>query len=90
MDSIQSWTEEKRDAEIEACEGFSYRDLTFAVRPEESIKESITSFILNQIMKILREFGVPYGSRPRVAAVKEKGITVIQGNFAACIALYGI
>ena len=32
--------------------------------------------------------GVPYGSRTRVAAVKEKRITVIQCNFAAWIALY--
>jgi tetratricopeptide (TPR) repeat protein len=39
---------------------------------KRSTKESITSFILNQIMKILREFGVTYGSRTRVAAVKEK------------------
>jgi hypothetical protein len=31
--STQSWTEEKRDAEIEACEGLAYRDRTFAVRP---------------------------------------------------------
>ena len=38
--------------------------------PEESINESITSFTLNQILKILREVGVPYGSRTRVAAVK--------------------
>ncbi len=29
-------------------------------------------------------FGVPYGNRTRVAAVKEKRPTVIQGNFAAC------
>ncbi len=32
--------------------------------------------------------GVPYGNRTRVAAVKEKRITVIQGNLAAWIALY--
>jgi hypothetical protein len=32
--------------------------------------------------------GVPYGSRTRVAAVKEKGPIVIQGNSAAWIALY--
>ena len=31
--------------------------------------------------------GVPYGSRTRVAAVKEKGSVVIQCNFAAWIAL---
>src|ERR1700716_2090930 len=34
------------------------------------------------------QFGVPYGNRTRVAAVKEKGITLTQGNFAAWIALY--
>src|SRR5258705_9942947 len=34
------------------------------------------------------ENGVPYGSRTRVAAVKEKGPIVIQCNFAAWIALY--
>jgi len=33
-------------------------------------------------------FGVPYGSRTRVAAVKEKRPIVIQGDFAAWIALY--
>src|SRR5688572_29307632 len=57
---------------------------------EESINESITSFILNQILKILRENGVPYGSRTRVAAVKEKRPNVIQRNLAAWIALYRI
>ena len=35
-------------------------------------------------------FGVPYGSRTRVAAVKEKRPIVIQRNFAAWIALYRI
>ncbi len=34
------------------------------------------------------KFGVPYESRTRVAAVKEKRFTVIQGNLAAWIALY--
>jgi hypothetical protein len=33
-------------------------------------------------------FGVPYGSRTRVAAVKEKRPIVIQGNLAAWMALY--
>jgi hypothetical protein len=33
-------------------------------------------------------FGVPYGSRTRVAAVKEKRPMVIQWNYAAWIALY--
>ncbi len=36
---------------------------------------------------LLSVFGVPYGSRTRVAAVKEKRFTVIQVNLAACIAL---
>jgi hypothetical protein len=36
----------------------------------------------------IAEFGVPYGSRTRVAAVKEKGPIVIQWNLAAWIALY--
>src|SRR5258706_7669481 len=36
------------------------------------------------------DFGVPYGSRTRVAAVKKKRTTVIQRNFAAWIALYPI
>ena len=38
--------------------------------------------------EMLRVFGVPYGSRTRVAAVKEKGPIVIQRNLAAWIALY--
>jgi len=38
-------------------------------------------------LKITEEVGVPYGSRTRVAAVKEKGITVIQWNLAAWVAL---
>ena len=37
---------------------------------------------------LLRVSGVPYGSRTRVAAVKEKGPMVIQRNLAAWIALY--
>jgi hypothetical protein len=32
--------------------------------------------------------GVPYGSRTRVAAVKEERITVIQRNSAAWVVLY--
>jgi hypothetical protein len=35
---------------------------------------------------ILVNFGVPYGSRTRVAAVKEKRPIVIQRNLAAWIA----
>jgi hypothetical protein len=45
---------------------------------------------VSRILKNARKFGVPYGSRTRVAAVKEKRFTVIQGNFAAWIALYRI
>ncbi len=39
-------------------------------------------------LKNAEEIGVPYGSRTRVAAVKEKRPIVIQGNLAAWIALY--
>jgi hypothetical protein len=42
------------------------------------------------ILHILENVGVPYGSRTRVAAVKEKRPIVIQGNLAAWIALYRI
>jgi hypothetical protein len=37
---------------------------------------------------VIENFGVPYGSRTRVAAVKEKQPTVIQRNLAAWIALH--
>jgi hypothetical protein len=37
---------------------------------------------------LLTLFGVPYGNRTRVAAVKEKRPVVIQKNFAAWVALY--
>ncbi len=37
---------------------------------------------------MLKKIGVPYGSRTRVAAVKEKRPIVIQWNLAAWIALY--
>jgi hypothetical protein len=37
-----------------------------------------------------RSFGVPYGSRTRVAVVKEKRPMVIHGNLAAWIALYAL
>jgi hypothetical protein len=57
-------------------------------RPEGSIKENITSSTLSEIRKMLRNFGVPYGNRTRVAAVKEKRPIVIQRNLAAWIALY--
>jgi hypothetical protein len=40
------------------------------------------------IFKNAEEFGVPYGIRTRVAAVKEKRPIVIQRNFAAWIGLY--
>ena len=43
---------------------------------------------LSGIGYLAKVFGVPYGSRTRVAAVKEKRITVIQCNLAAWIALY--
>jgi hypothetical protein len=36
----------------------------------------------------LKNVGVPYGSRIRVAAVKEKRPIVIPWNFATWIALY--
>ena len=39
---------------------------------------------------VAEEFGVPYGNRTRVTAVKEKGPIVIQRNLAAWIALYRI
>ena len=45
---------------------------------------------VNGDLKNAEEFGVPYGSRTRVAAVKEKRPVVIQGNLAAWIALYRI
>ncbi len=38
---------------------------------------------------MIESIGVPYGSRTRVAAVKEKRPIVIQRNLAAWIALYG-
>ncbi len=41
-------------------------------------------------LKNAEDFGVPYGNRTRVTAVKEKGPMVIQWNFAAWIALYRI
>ena len=37
---------------------------------------------------MIEVFGVPYGSRTRVAAVKERRPIVIQWNLAAWIALY--
>ena len=37
---------------------------------------------------MIESIGVPYGSRTRVAAVKEKQPNVIQRNLAAWIALY--
>jgi hypothetical protein len=40
------------------------------------------------IANVGKDFGVPYGNRTRVTAVKEKGPIVIQRNFAAWIALY--
>ena len=39
-------------------------------------------------LKNAEEFGVAYGSRTRVAAVKERRPIVIQWNLAAWIALY--
>jgi len=42
------------------------------------------------MLQTLKVFGVPYGSRTRVAAVKGKRPIVIQGNLAAWIALYRI
>ena len=42
---------------------------------------------VSEDFKNATEFGVAYGSRTRVATVKEMRITVIQRNFAAWIAL---
>jgi hypothetical protein len=50
------------------------------MRPEESNKESITSFILNQIMKILREIGVPNHSELEPDYILAKG----NGNASEC------
>ena len=38
------------------------------------------------MLKMLKEFGVPYGNRTRVAAVKEKRFTGIKRKPAAWIA----
>jgi hypothetical protein len=38
------------------------------------------------MLKMLKEIGVPYGNRTRVAAVKEKRFTGIQRKPAAWIA----
>jgi hypothetical protein len=48
-----------------------------------SIKKRVGGSMSAKISKMLRLFGVPYGSRTRVAAVKEKR----QRNLAAWIAL---
>jgi signal recognition particle subunit SEC65 len=50
------------------------------------IKKSVANFKLDQILKILRDFGVPYGNRTRVAAVKEKRFIGSQRKLAAWIA----
>ncbi len=42
------------------------------------------------VRKVIENFGVPYGSRTRVAAVKGKRPIVIQRNLAAWIALRGL
>ena len=68
---------EKRNEQTKIASRF-LPSMAAHARPEESNKKSITCLMLIQILKILREFGVPYGSRTRVAAVKEKEPVVIQ------------
>ena len=53
------------------------------------VKFRIYQHVLGNLeFTLIESIGVPYGSRTRVAAVKEKGPIVIQGNLAAWIALY--
>ena len=56
---------------------------------EEGSRFGFLHYGRNQVVRV-QNIGVPYGSRTRVAAVKDKGPIVIQGNFAAWIALYRI
>src|SRR5687767_6928608 len=70
-------TLERRDA---------FKNGTFYLRSGEDARDSNLPSLGRQ--QVARIFGVPYGSRPRVAAVKENGPIVIQSNLAAWIALY--
>ena len=87
FDSVLNWLIPSGD------EGETERVGAFDM-PYSSIKRPIRT--LNgrarsaALHKFFRIFGVPYGSRTRVAAVKEKGPIVIQRNLAAWIALYRI
>src|SRR5713226_9064653 len=56
--------------------------------PERSINEGIRRLMPAINLENAAEFGVPYGNRTRVTAVKERRPIVIQRNFAAWIALY--
>jgi len=57
---------------------------------KKSIKRKRRRLDVGVDLKDAEEIGVPYGSRTRVAAVKERRPIVIQGNLAAWIALYRI
>ena len=78
---------EKRNSQNKVASTFLPSNQVYA-RLQESIKKRLLDSTLAKISKLLRENGVPYGSRTRVAAVKEKGPVVIQRNLAAWIALY--
>jgi hypothetical protein len=77
----------KTERAEQGCEHVSHRIQVY-VGPQESIKKRASREISTPISKMLKNVGVPYGSRTRVAAVKEKGPIVIQRNFAAWVALY--
>ena len=66
----------------------SLRPCPKGIDVHRSATEVVGGWILNRILLMLGNVGVPYGSRTRVAAVKEKRPIVIQRNFAAWIALY--
>ena len=76
---------------VSGVTGFFRNSVTEAARSREN-KTLGTTFntrlIPSRRLQNAQVFGVPYGSRTRVAAVKEKRPIVIQRNFAAWIALY--
>ena len=67
---------------------WAMKERAHLIRIHSNALEFATDRSWELITRSFRSCGVPYGSRTRVAAVKEKRPLVIQRNFAAWIALY--
>jgi len=83
MQEGRFWIQCSADQNRTFSECYFQKAWSLTVRVIESLELVLLFSYWQGIFRVKIKFGVPYGSRTRVAAVKEKGPVVIQGNLAA-------